>query len=113
MKSDISTLKEFSSSFIGSPITKHSLKTLSSPPPTNGPPSCFLTQTFLPPPNSRSIFPFAGIKMKNIRLSKKGFFPVSLYRAIKSLGHGKGFFMSCPGLLKTTLLGNKKNQGKN
>ena len=49
---------------------------------------------------------FAGITKKNTRLSKKGFFPVSLHRGVKGQGHGQGLLMSCPGLLKTTLLGN-------
>ena len=49
---------------------------------------------------------FAGITKKNTRLSKKGFFPVSLHRGVKGQGHGQGLLMSCPGLLKTTFLGN-------
>ena len=43
---------------------------------------------------------------KKYRLSKTGFFPVNFHRAVKSQGHGQGFLMSCPGLLKTTLLSN-------
>ena len=44
--------------------------------------------------------------MKNIRLSKKAFFHVSLHRVFKGQDHGQGLLISCPALLMTPLLSN-------
>ena len=88
----------------------HSVKPLSSLqlffiPTTNGSPQLFLDPTPFPLPRLLGQFSFAAIMTKNIQLSKKGFFLASLHRAVKNQCHGQGLLMSCPGLLKTTLLG--------
>ena len=88
----------------------HSVKPLSSlqlflSPLLMVPPSYFRIQPHFPLPRLLGQFSFAAIMTKNIQLSKKGFFLASLHRAVKNQCHGQGVLMSCPGLLKTTLLG--------
>ena len=67
------------------------MKPLSHPvifhPPTNGLPQLFFDPN---PPVLGQFFIHCGIMMKNMKLSKKAFLPVSLHRAIKGQGHGQG-----------------------
>ena len=71
-------------------------------PPTNGPLTYFLT----PISPVLGQFFISRNHGRKYEAGKKGFFPVILRRAVRGQGHGQRLLMSCPGLLKTTLLEN-------